>query len=130
MPPWTRTTSVLFERATESQSVAQQTALRDELDDDGTPSDRPDDRGDILCHGFWRRGRTTIFDVRVTDTDASSYLKREPQKVLANQEQAKKRKYLNPCEERRCNFTPLVFSVDGMRGPSFQNKHRFIHRGE
>ena len=48
--------------------------------------------------------------------DASSYLKTEPQKVLANQEQAKKRKYLKPCEERRRNFTPLVFSVDGMRG--------------
>ena len=96
---------------------AQRTALRDELDDDGTPSEKPDDRGDILCHGFWRRGRTTIFDVRVTDTDARSYLNTEPQKVLANQEQAKKRKYLKPCEERRRNFTPLVFSVDGMRGP-------------
>ena len=95
---------------------AQQTALRDELDDDGTPSDRPDDRGDILCHGFWRRGRTTIFDVRVTDTDAKSYQRTDPSKVLANQEQAKKRKYLKPCEDRRRSFTPLVFSVDGMKG--------------
>jgi hypothetical protein len=87
------------------------------LDDDGWPTDRPDDRGDVAAHGFWCRGHTTIFDVRITDTDAASYLSLSPSKVLVNQEKAKKRKYLEPCLQRRTmHFTPLVFSADGLRG--------------
>ncbi len=30
-------------------------------------------RGDIGAHGFWKRGRITIFDIQVCDTDAKSY---------------------------------------------------------
>jgi hypothetical protein len=37
--------------------------------------------------------------------------------VFLNQEKAKKRKYLEPCLARRRHFTPLVFSVDGLRDP-------------
>jgi hypothetical protein len=77
----------------------------------------PGDRGDVGVHGFWERGSTTIFDIRVTDTDAQSYRGQEPLKVLANQEKAKKAKYLDACVARRRHFTPLVFSVDGLRGP-------------
>jgi hypothetical protein len=44
--------------------------------------DRPDDRGDVAAHGFWRRGYTAIFDVRVTDTDAASYQSSTPQQIL------------------------------------------------
>ena len=29
----------------------------------GYPLHRPDDRGDIAAHGFWKRGHTAIFDV-------------------------------------------------------------------
>jgi hypothetical protein len=28
--------------------------------------------GDVRAHGFWKRGRTTIFDIQVCDTDAKS----------------------------------------------------------
>jgi len=76
----------------------------------------PENRGDVAAHGFWRRGATTIFDVRITDTDAPTYRSRDPAKVLAAHEKEKKDKYLADCLARRRHFTPLVFSVDGLRG--------------
>ena len=75
----------------------------------------PADRGDVSCHGFWRRGTTTIFDIRITDCSAPSNRNTEPKKVLAHQEGQKKKHYLKACLERRCHFTPLVFLVDGMQ---------------
>jgi hypothetical protein len=87
------------------------------LDEDGFPVDRPDNQGDVGAHGFWRRGHTAIFDIHITDTDAESYLRSSQSKILSNQEKAKKRKYLEPCLQRRRHFTLLVFLADGMRAP-------------
>ena len=67
-------------------------------------------------HGFWERGRLCIFDIRVTDTDARSYRHKDPMKVLEAQEQEKKDKYLKTCHELHKDFTPMVYSVDGMAG--------------
>ena len=50
--------------------------------------------GDASCHGFWERGRTSIFDMRITDTNAQSYWKKEFAKVLEQHEKEKKDKYL------------------------------------
>ncbi len=75
-----------------------------------------EDRSDLLLKGFWARGTKCIVDVRVTDTDAKSYCKRAPAKVLESQEKEKKRKYLEPCLENRRHFTPFVCSVDGLLG--------------
>jgi len=72
------------------------------------------DRGDIAAHGFWNRGTTTVFDIRVTDVDSPSYRGSPAARVLLNQEKAKKGKYLQACLAQRRHFTPLVFSVDGM----------------
>ena len=74
-------------------------------------------RGDVSAHGFWSRGTTAIFDIRVTDTDASSYRNTDPLKVLKRQEKEKKDKYGGACLEAHMHFTPLVFSVDGLEGP-------------
>jgi hypothetical protein len=76
----------------------------------------PELRGDVAVHGFWRRGATAIFDVRITDTDAPTYRHQDPQKVLEKHEKEKKQKYNLACQARRRQFTPLVFSVDGLRG--------------
>ncbi|KAI2507267.1 hypothetical protein MHU86_7103 [Fragilaria crotonensis] len=76
----------------------------------------PELRGDIAVHGFWTRGTTAIFDVRVTDTDAPSNRNTTPEKVLQRHEKEKKDKYGALCIARRRTFTPLVFSVDGMQG--------------
>jgi hypothetical protein len=76
-----------------------------------------DSRGDVAAHGFWRRGTTAVFDVRITDTDATTYRSQDPLKVLKRHEREKKTKYLAACVDRRRHFTPLVFSVDGLQGP-------------
>ncbi len=73
-------------------------------------------RGDVGIYGFWSPGRQAIFDVRVTDTDARSHRHKGLDKVLAGQEKEKKDKYLRRCHELRKDFTPLVYSVDGMAG--------------
>jgi hypothetical protein len=40
----------------------------------------------------------------------------EVSKVLAHQEKEKKGKYLTSCLEMRKDFTPMVYSVDGVAG--------------
>jgi hypothetical protein len=73
-------------------------------------------RGDVAAHGFWKKATTAIFDIRITDTDAATARSQAPAKILARHEKEKKDKYLASCLERRRHFTPLVFSVDGLRG--------------
>ena len=73
-------------------------------------------RGDAGVHGFWKPGCLCIFDIRITDTDARSYRHKHPAVVLKEHEQEKKGKYLERCHELRKDFTPLVYSVDGMAG--------------
>ena len=83
----------------------------------GATTPVPDEkRGDVGIHGFWTRGRQAVFDVRITDTDARSHRHKTPAKVLAEQEREKKGKYLARCQELRKDFTPLIYSVDGMAG--------------
>ena len=71
---------------------------------------------DIAIRGVWQRQATALFDVRVIDTDAKSYLRQSPQSVLATAEREKKRKYSAACMARHVNFTPLCFSIDGLMG--------------
>ena len=70
----------------------------------------------IAIHSFWRTGTEAIFDIRVTDTEAASKRNKDPDKVLRQQEEEKKRKYLNHCQQAHKHFTPLVYSVDGLEG--------------
>ncbi len=52
----------------------------------------------------------------MTDTDACLYDNRPSAKVLENAEKEKCTKYESACRERQRDFTPLVYSVDGMTG--------------
>jgi hypothetical protein len=54
--------------------------------------------------------------MRITDTDAQSYRKKEFAKVLEQHEKEKKDKYLQNCLEMRKDFTPMIYSVDGIAG--------------
>ena len=38
--------------------------------------------GDVGVHGFWKRRRTTIFDIQICDTEAKSYGNCTSKKVL------------------------------------------------
>ena len=79
--------------------------------------ERLEERGDTGVASFWTKGTQCIFDVRVTNLDSSSQLKREPEACLRAHEKEKMKKYNAACLERRKTFTPLVFSCDGMKGP-------------
>ena len=81
-----------------------------------TSNHNEEDRGDLLIRSFWDRATDLIVDVRITDTDAKSYKSRSPAKILESQEREKKKKYLEPCLERRRHFTPFVVSADGLKG--------------
>ncbi len=71
-------------------------------------------RGDKGVIGFWQRHRTTIFDAQIVNTDSPSYSSKEPQHILDQSESNKKIKYEDACHQRRRDFTPLIYSVDGL----------------
>jgi hypothetical protein len=56
--------------------------------------DSNENRGNKGVHGFWKRGRMCIFDVRITDTECRTTLNMKPEKVLAKCEHLKKQKHL------------------------------------
>ena len=58
--------------------------------------------------------------------DAKSYQKKEPTKVLEQHEKEKKDKYLQNCLEMRQDFTPMVYSVDGIAGLEAQNVEKTL----
>ena len=55
--------------------------------------------------GVWIPQAEALFDIRVTDTDAASYIDHSVVAVLASAEEVKK-----------WSFTPFVVSVDGALG--------------
>jgi hypothetical protein len=85
-----------------------------------------ENRGDVAVDGFWKHGRRCIFDVRITDTECRSTRNHDPSKVLAKCEKLKKDKHLHACLEQRRDFTPLVYSVDGMSGRETKQAERQI----
>ena len=73
-------------------------------------------QGNARVHGFYRCSRKYIFDVRITDTSCCSNRNTDPDVVLKHHEKEKKDKYCNICLERRMDFFPLVYLVDGIPG--------------
>ena len=73
-------------------------------------------KADMAVCGVWQPQCDAIFDVRIVDTDASSYRSRTLPDVLQSAELEKKRKYLQASQDHRATFTPLCVSVDGLLG--------------
>ncbi|KAL7474526.1 hypothetical protein ACHAW6_000505 [Cyclotella cf. meneghiniana] len=83
-------------------------------------------RGDVLAHSFWNRGRGTVFNVRICDTNSRSYGNTSSSKILERHAKEKKDKYETACLDRRWDFTPLVYSVDGMASKDAQTAEQCI----
>ena len=71
---------------------------------------------DLCDRRVWLPQAEALFDIFVVDTDAQSYLRHSPNKVLLNAEVEKENKYVEACATRDVHFTPLCFSVDGLVG--------------
>ena len=72
---------------------------------------------DLGIRGVWLPQIEALFDIRVTDANATSYLSRSVKNVLTTAEEEKKRKYVTAAEARRGSFSPFVVTVDGALGP-------------
>ena len=73
-------------------------------------------RADVSAHGFWKRGTTAMFDIRIVNLDAGSYLRMTPENALAKSEKEKNDLYLQACLEYRRTFTPIVYYADRIPG--------------
>ena len=51
---------------------------------------RAESSADVSAYGFWKRGTTTMFVIRIFNLDAGSYLRMTPEKALAKAEKEKK----------------------------------------
>ena len=47
-------------------------------------------RADVSTHGFWKRGTTSMFDIRIVNLNTGSYLRMTPENALAKAEKEKK----------------------------------------
>ena len=71
-------------------------------------------RADVSVNSFWKRGTTEMFEIKMVNLDASSYLCMTPEKALAKAEKEQKYLYLQACLGRRRTFTPMVSSAPGI----------------
>ena len=62
----------------------------------------------------------------ITDTEAPSYRNQDFTKVLAAQEKEKKKKYLAPLHAQRKDFTPMIYTVDGIAGREAKSAEKRI----
>ena len=60
-----------------------------------------------------------LFDIRVVDTNALSYMSHSPAAVLASASADKKRKYYATSSDHHATFTPLCSLVDGLEANCF-----------
>ena len=68
---------------------------------------------DLGVRGVWETQAMALFDIRVIDTDARSYLFHSAGAILASAEVEKDQKYCHACHECCSTFTSLCFLVDG-----------------
>ena len=71
-----------------------------------------DARLDIKANGFYRRGQTAFFDVRIVHVNAESYKEKDTKAIFSQNENGKKRTYLDRVLNiEYSTFTPLIFGT-------------------
>ena len=82
-----------------------------------TSNKQTDARLDVKANGFWRKGQTAFFDVRVTHVNSNTNKNKTTSTIFREHEQAKKREYMQRVlEVEHASFTPLVFGTTGGMG--------------
>ena len=77
----------------------------------------PEARLDFKAEGFWSRGVTAFFDVRVTHVNSKCNQGKATSTIFKEQEEEKKRKYQQRVlDVEMGSFTPLVFGTNGGMG--------------
>ena len=66
---------------------------------------------DLGVHGVWLLQAKTLFDVRVTDVDAPSYVHHSVANVLTTAEDEKKSIYRAVAKEHHASFSPFAISL-------------------
>ena len=84
-------------------------------------------RVDIRARGFWRKGQTAYFDVRITNPNSESQKTQSLPKIYEKHEKEKKRRYNDRILNNEMgSFTPLVFSVSGGMSNECMNYHKHL----
>lgn len=94
------------------RDIKREPIVRESSDSEGIPALV----ADLGVRGVWQHQAEALFDIRVTDTDAQSYLSRTIPSILASAETQKKQKYHYACQQRHASFTPLVVTTEGIFG--------------
>ena len=92
-----------------------------------TTTRSPEARLDIKAGGFWSKGVTTFFYVRVTHVNSRSNQGKPTAMIFKEQENEKKRKYQQiVLDVDMGSFTPLVFGTNGGMGVECQMFFRHL----
>ena len=76
---------------------------------------------DLKAGGFWQRGVTAFFDVRVSHVNSKSNQNKTTSTIFKEQEKEKKRKYQQRIlDVEMGTFTPLIFGTNGGMGSECQ----------
>ena len=71
-------------------------------------------RVDWGVRGFWEFQREALFDIRILNADAPSYLTKDLVFLFNAARDEKKAKYNEAAEARRATFTPVIATCDGI----------------
>ena len=80
------------------------------------PPEVTEHKGDLLICDLWQQGTDSVHNMRVVNTDALTYMTKDPERFMHKAERKKKRMYLEACLQQRRNFSPFVALLDGLLG--------------